>query len=209
MVAAIGAAAVVGSAMIQSNAADKAGDAQHAAGERAGALLAPWADMGVRASTAQGELVGLSGPEAQQAAIDRLKGGAEFGSLKKAGEDAILQNASATGGLRGGNVNAALSQYDQSLLTKLINEQYTRLGGISAQGINAVNGQAASATQVGAADAGAILGEAKALTGGINGLTNAAGVYMGSRPPPATTVATTPSGVPMQGGGFGEGPAFA
>lgn len=207
MVAAIGAAAMVASAYISSEASSDASAAQQKAGERSMALLQPWAQMGTKAGAAQADLVGLGGVDAQQAAIDRLKGGAEFGSLKKVGEDAILQNASATGGLRGGNTQAALAQYDQGLLSKLINEQYTRLGGISANGINAVNGQVAANTDMGAAEAGGILGQAKAVTGGINGLSNAAGVYMGGRPAP-TTVAATPNGTPMQGG-FGGGPAFA
>lgn len=183
------------------------------------ALLQPWVDAGNTARTQQGNLIGLGGNDAQAAAIDRLKTGPEFGAMKTVGENAILSNASATGGLRGGNVNAALGQYDQSLLSGLINQQYARLTGISTQGSNAAaqvgtigtnvgNANSDDINNAGAAGAGGILGNARATAGLVNGAVNAAGVLTGYRgAPPPTTVATTPNGVPLTGG-FGGGPAF-
>lgn len=233
MVAAITAGAIiVGSAITadsNSSAASEAAGAQRDAAHestaqrnemftKTQALLQPWVDAGNTARTQQGELIGLGGNSAQAAAIDRLKNGPEFGALKTVGENAILSNASATGGLRGGNVNAALGQYDQSLLSGLINQQYARLTGISTQGSNAAaqvgtigtnvaNGNSDDINNAGAAAAGGILGNARATAGLVNGAVNAAGVFMGGRSP-TTTVATTSNGTPMQGG-FGGGPAFA
>lgn len=224
-VAAISAAATIGSAVIQSEAASDASSAQVGAARDSTAartaafaetrkILQPWITTGTEANAGQRDLIGLGGVDAQQAAIDRLKGGAEFGSMKKVGEEAILANASATGGLRGGNVQAGLAQYDQSLLTSLINQQYARLGGLSKDGLtaggqvagigtNVAEGNSADINSAGAAEAGGILGQAKAATGAINGVVNAAGVFMGGRTPVA---AVTP-GAPI--GGFGGGPVFA
>ena len=45
-----------------------------------------------------------------------------------------MQGASATGGLRGGNIQGALAQFEPQLLSQLINQQYGRLGGLAATG---------------------------------------------------------------------------
>jgi hypothetical protein len=228
MVAAISAAATIGSALIQADAAGDASQAQQSASGRSidsrnaslgqvRELLQPWITTGTQANSGQADLIGLNGAGPQQIALDALRMGPEFSSLKSVGETAILQNASATGGLRGGNVQSALAQYDQSLLTSLINQQYARLGGLSSQGLNAASGfgNATMATaggvsedinNAGAAEAGGVMGVAKGLLGGVNGLTNAAGVFLGGNrgvTPPG--VITTPPYV----GGFGGGPVFA
>ncbi len=57
-----------------------------------------------------------TGMEAQQGAISGLEGSPIFQALARQGEDAILQNASATGGLRGGNVQGALGQFRPAAL---------------------------------------------------------------------------------------------
>ena len=49
----------------------------------------------------------------------------------------MLQNAAATGGVRGGNTTGALATYRPQMLTQLIDQQYARLGGLSAQGYGA------------------------------------------------------------------------
>jgi hypothetical protein len=66
------------------------------------------------------------------------------------GENAILQNASATGGLRGGNTQLALSRFRPSVLSQLIQQQYERLGGLTSVGQASATGQAAAAQQTGA-----------------------------------------------------------
>jgi hypothetical protein len=50
------------------------------------------------------------------------------------GEEALLQRASATGGLRGGNIQAALAQFRPQMLQAEIEKQYGRLGGLTALG---------------------------------------------------------------------------
>lgn len=113
-----------------------------------------YGEAGMPAFQQQQALIGLQGPEAEQAAIDRITGGSTFQEMARQGEEAILSRASATGGLRGGNVQAALAQFRPQLLNQLIEQQYGRLGGFAdigrqTQANLATIGQA-SATRVGA-----------------------------------------------------------
>jgi len=102
----------------------------------AGALptLQQYAQAGAPALEQQQALIGLRGPEAQRQAIAGIEGGQQFQALSRQGENALLQNASATGGLRGGNIQGALGQFRPQLLNELINQQYGRLGGLAATG---------------------------------------------------------------------------
>lgn len=136
-------------------------------------LLKPYVDAGGEGLMGQKNLLGLNGPDAERAAVAGIEGGPTFDALAKQGEQGILQNASATGGLRGGNVQAALSQFRPNLLAQLINQQYSRLGGITTLGQNsaALTGNAGLSTgtdianllqQSGAAQAGGYLSAGKA-----------------------------------------------
>ena len=138
--------ASVGSAAMQSNAARSAAGAQTEAAargieeqrrqfDRIQTLLEPYVSAGGTALSQQMALGGMSGPEAQQAAIAAIEGGQEFETLTRSGEEAILQNASATGGLRGGNVQSSLAQFRPQVLSSLINQQYSRLGGLTNMGL--------------------------------------------------------------------------
>ena len=93
--------------------------------------LQEFAAVGTDALKQQRALAGLDGPEAQQAAIAQIEAGPGFQALTRQGEEAILQRASATGGLRGGNVQAALAQFRPTLLNQFIEQQYGKLGGLT------------------------------------------------------------------------------
>lgn len=101
--------------------------------EQIGALR-EFAAVGPEALRQQRALAGLAGPEAQRAAISQIEGDPAFQALARQGEEAILQRASATGGLRGGNVQAALGQFRPALLNQFIEQQYGRLGGLAGVG---------------------------------------------------------------------------
>lgn len=142
--------------------------------------LQPYEQAGVGALESQQALAGLRGPEAQRAAIDQLAASPEFQAQVEQGERALLQRAAATGGLRGGNVQEALAQFRPAMLSDLINQQYTRLGGFTQLGSQTATniaqlGQASAARQgVGALESGAaiagLLGEqGAARAGGILG----------------------------------------
>jgi hypothetical protein len=99
--------------------------------------------------------------------------------LTQQGENALLQQASATGGLRGGNIQAALSQFRPQLLSSLIEQQYGRLGGMTALGQQSAAGVGTAGMETGtnianllgqrgAALAGGELGQARAYSGLFN-----------------------------------------
>ncbi len=94
-------------------------------------LLAPFVEGGTEAFRAQQGLLGLAGPEDQAMAIDALQQSPQFLALVDQGEEALLQRASATGGLRGGNIQGALAQFRPQLLAQTIESQLNRLGGLS------------------------------------------------------------------------------
>lgn len=157
-------------------------------------LLAPYIAGGNNSLSGQQDLLGLNGAPAQQSAIAGIQSSPQFGALSKQGEDAILANASATGGLRGGNVQGALEQFRPALLSQLIDQQYQRLGGLSqlGQASAAGVGSAGLSTgsqiadllgQQGAAQAGAALAGGRAAgmdaSGITTGLFGGLGVYRG------------------------------
>lgn len=155
-------------------------------------LLSPYVTAGTGAVTGQQDLLGLNGMPAQQSAINGIQSSPMFGAMAQQGEDAILQNASATGGLRGGNVQGALAQFRPQLLAGLIDQQYARLGGLtqvgqaSAAGVGSAGMQTGANVanllgQQGAAQAGAALSAGQANSKFINDVTGAFGTFMGKK----------------------------
>lgn len=203
------ATAIVGSAVVggvmssqsQKKASKNASEAQQASTEASIAeqrrqfdavkeLLQPYVQAGTGAIGAQQALLGLGGPGAQQAAIDALQQGPQFQALTQQGENAILQNASATGGLRGGNAQAALAQFRPQVLSNLIDQQYSRLGQMAGLGQASAAGQAAAAQQTGsniagllgqqgAAQAGAALAQGQANANMWNSIAGSVGTVAG------------------------------
>lgn len=91
---------------------------------------------------ALGNLAGVNGREGQQAAINMIENSPAFEAMVKQGENAILQNAAATGGLRGGNTQYALAQFRPQILSGLMDKQYNQLSGMANQGMSAANSAA-------------------------------------------------------------------
>lgn len=132
-------------------------------------LLQPYVDVGQPALTAQQAQLGLLGPEQQQAAINQIAGSPLLQALTQQGEQALLQRASATGGLRGGNIQGALAQFRPAMLQAALDQQYARLGGLTALGQQSAAGVGTAGMQTGANTA-ALLGQAGAAqAGGIIG----------------------------------------
>lgn len=153
-------------------------------------LLKPYVEVGGPALEQQRALVGLRGPQAQQAAIAGLEASPLFQAQVRHGEEALLQRASATGGLRGGNVQAALAQFRPQMLQAEIERQYGRLGGLtslsqqSAVGVGTA-GQAMGSNvanllaQQGAAQAGGALGQASAFGNVLSAVPQGLGMFYG------------------------------
>lgn len=166
----------------QSGADQDAIDEQSREFDKVQQLLSPYSQAATGSGTntgsltAQEDLIGLNGNDAQASAIDALQKSPQFTSLNQQGQTAILQNASATGGVRGGNTEAALAQFSPQLLNSIIQQQYERLGGITSLGQASAAGTAAAAqnqgnatssllADQGAAQAGGYLAQGKAVSG--------------------------------------------
>lgn len=184
---------------IQSNAAGDAADAMAGASREGIAenrrqfdtvrkLLSPYVNAGSGALTSYQALSGALGPRAQAQAINALQGSPQFTNLVQQGEDAILQNASATGGLRGGNTQDALAEFRSNVLSSLIDKQLGRMGGLATMGQNSAAGVGTAALntggrnaelmqQLGATQAGGILAGNNAIVRALGG---AGGFFMGN-----------------------------
>lgn len=130
------------------------------AGVGAVPILQQYAQAGAPALEQQQALIGLRGPEAQRAAIAGIEGGAGYKAQVQAGEEALLQRASATGGLRGGNIQAALGQFRPQMLQQEIESQYERLGGLA--GVGGTVAQQLASGGMGVGERLAALGQASA-----------------------------------------------
>lgn len=186
-------------------------------------LLAPYVKGGADATDAQRAFLGLAGPEAERAAVEGVRGSEQFKAAAKEGENAILANASATGGLRGGNVQESLAKFRPNLLNQVIAQRFAGLGDLAgrgqasaaqqaAAGQNSSNAVAGLLQDQGAAQAGAALARGNAQAGFANTLVQAGGTlagYYANRPTVAPTVApvAAPTYAPPQYGGSGTGPA--
>ena len=153
-------------------------------------LFAPYVNAGTGALGAQQNLIGLNGAAPQQSATNAIQQSPEYQALSQQGQNAILANASATGGLRGGNVQGALAQFQPQLLSQLINQQYGRLSGLTQLGQNSAAGQGNAGLQSGsnisnllqqqgAATAGGQLAQGSSAASGFNTLAGLGGLFAG------------------------------
>lgn len=136
-------------------------------------MLQPYIDGGADSLAAQLSLAGANGSDAEQQAIDAILNGPTYQAMVDQGEDGILANASATGGLRGGDVQGALGQFRPQMMTQMINDRFSKLGGLAglgqasaagvgAAGINTGQNIAGAYTQMGQAQAGNHLAQGQA-----------------------------------------------
>jgi hypothetical protein len=176
---------------IQSQSAEMGVEEQRAARLATEKLMAPYVKAGTGSLQGQQALLGLLGPEAQQQAYSGIELSPIFQSMVQQGEAGILANASATGGLRGGNIQAALGQFRPQMLQSMIQNQYQNLAGLTSLGQAAAAGQAGYGQetasnignlygQMGQARAGAALGQAQALGNVLNAPMQLAGMASGA-----------------------------
>lgn len=153
---------------------DKGIGAEQGFGAQARSDFSPYMGLGGSAIGPIGDLLGLNGPEAAQKAIDALKSSPMFQSLFNTGQEAVLQNASATGGVRGGNTQGALYELGSNTLSQLISDQLSRLGGVANLGASATGAATAAGSHVADATAelygkqGDTLASKYLTKGGIN-----------------------------------------
>lgn len=99
--------------------------------------FAPYQAFGRSGIEGYGDLVGFNGDEEQLRAITALRETPLYRSLYGAGEEAVLANASATGGLRGGNTQHSLFDLGEDTLSRLIERQLANFGGAIGVGAGA------------------------------------------------------------------------
>lgn len=128
--------------------------------------FAPYRELGANAVGAFGNLSGLNGDEAQSAALATLRSSPFYQSLYRAGEEATLANASATGGLRGGNTQASLFNLGEDVFAAAIDRELGMLSGGIGVGQDAVGA-------TGAFGANAVNQQNNLRLGGAEALANA------------------------------------
>lgn len=181
-------------AVVGSNAASRAAGAQTAAAQ-AGIgeigrqfdalqkLLQPYVQAGTQGLAGYQALSGAGGAQAQQGAIDALQSSPAYSSLVRSGEQAILQNAAATGGLRGGNVQNSLAVNRENILAALIDKQLGQFGTLAQMGQNSAAGVGSAGMATGGNIANLLQQSGAAQAGGTiagaNAINNAAGTIGG------------------------------
>lgn len=147
----------------------------------------PYLLTGLSGLSGLGDLVGVNGDEAQQAGLLNIENSPALAAIIRHGTEGVLQNASATGGVRGGNTINALADFRGDAFAGQLQQQIARLAGlaglgqgatdaVSSFGANTSNNVSNLLGQIGDANAGGIL-----TRGGINSqLWNNAGGFADS-----------------------------
>lgn len=216
----------IGGAVISSSGAKSAADTQAQATQSGineqnyefntiQGLLKPYVDAGTTALTgyngAAGQygntlqqlnnLTGANGSSAQSTALMGLTSNPMYTTAMKLGQQSILQNASATGSLRGGNTISSLGYLPSQVLSGVEQQQIGNLSSslLGAQGLAGLYGQLVSTGQNAAAGTGnagiqtgnnitSLLGQQGAIgagatlagTNAASGAINQFGTYLGS-----------------------------
>lgn len=169
----------------QKKASQKATDAQVAAQNRAIDIqqkqyettrsdYMPYTTAGTAAIGAYGNLLGSNGADAQATAVQGLEASPFFQQNLADANENLLQTASATGGVRGGNTAGAVGELSPQLLQQYYNMALSGYGNLAQLGLGAT-GSVASAglsNANAASTANTNIGQAKAANyltkGGIN-----------------------------------------
>lgn len=159
---------------------------QRKAYQEAQGLYQPYQQAGNSGFQSYLDLLGQSGAGAQQQAIAGLESTPGYQAQLQAGQRAILQNAAATGGLRGGNVQQGLAEFGSGLFGQYYQNQLNRLNELGQTGFNTAtnlanirSGNAANISQMraqmGEAQANGILAGQAAKQQGMSGIGSALG----------------------------------
>ncbi len=173
LAAAVPTVASIFGASKQAKAEKRAAAVQAAAAQQARADLQPFRETGGNALARLADSLGLTTPEAQQAAFDAFQTTPGYQFQLNQGIDAIDRSAAARGGLFSGNTLRAAQEYGQGLASTEFGNYLAYLGELSRSGQSAAAGQGAAGIAAGNATAGGIRGSANALAQGAYGVSNA------------------------------------
>lgn len=179
---------------VQAEEAAKAAQEQQRQLDITQAQVDPFRQAGLSALEQQQALLGLSGPEAQQAAMQTFQESPGQAFLRERGEQALLRNQAAIGGLGGGEVRSALQQQGIGFAQQDLQNQLAQLSAISGRGLTATTNlgslRAGTASNVGnlltyggEAQAGGILGAGAAQARGTQQVGGALAGLLASRQP--------------------------
>lgn len=127
----------------------------------------PFLQAGTDALGQYGALAGINGAGPQFEAITALHNSPLYNTLYARGQEALLQNASATGGLRGGNLQGALADFGRDTLSQVIQNQLANLGGIASMGQATATNTAAQGAQFAGQQGDLLTQQGQAQAGGI------------------------------------------
>lgn len=114
----------------------------------------------------------------QQGLIDQVQSSPFYSSMVDQGEEAVLRNAAATGGLRSGATQQALAQNSQNVLQGLVNQQLGGLQTLSGYQPN-TSGVASMTSGIGSTLAQGQLGAAQAQQAGLGNVMSLGGSLLG------------------------------
>jgi hypothetical protein len=213
--AAIGAAAIIGSGVMQSNAAKKAGKQQAAAAQaaiqqteqnyqRTAANLNPYIDAG---SSALAQMQKLNSGD-----YSSFTASPDYQFSLNQGLQGLDRSAAARGSLYSGGHSADVLNFAQGLASQNYNGYYNRLAGLAQSGQNAASNLGSVGTgnasaiggymqNAGNAQADATINGANAWGNTIGQLANLAGSYYGGRNAPNVT-ASSYGGGSLTGGTY-------
>lgn len=99
--------------------------------------LSPYREAGESSLAATLALLGLSGADVQDKAIDSIRSGPFFDVSRRSAMENIARGQAATGGLRGGDIQSLFTSLEPELLMQYVNNQIGNLGQINTIGQNA------------------------------------------------------------------------
>jgi len=136
-------------------------------------ILNQVASPGISALNLQAQQSGALGPQQQQQAFTNFQSSPGQQFLRDQGEQALVRNASAVGGLGGGRVLQELQRQGIGVAAQDFSNQFNRLGQVASPGINALGQGAGNVFNTGGA-LGAARGRAgEQIANSVGGTTSA------------------------------------
>ncbi|MEG3166393.1 hypothetical protein U1701_17570 [Sphingomonas sp. PB2P19] len=121
----------------QTAAANRGIDIQQKQYETTRADYMPYTQAGVKAIGGYGDLLGTNGADAEAAAVAQLRNSPFFQQNLDDANENLLQTASATGGVRGGNTAGAVGELSPKLLQQYYQQAMTGYGNLAQLGLGA------------------------------------------------------------------------
>lgn len=118
-----------------------------------GEILEDYTSAGGAASDLQAALSGALGPAAQARAMQNFQNSPFLDQVRQNAERAILQNASATGGIGSGNTLDQLYQNAAGLFLNDFNNRFAQLGSLADRGYGAASTEAGIGANLGSLEA--------------------------------------------------------